>query len=42
MNSAVEMGSRGMIYRPSIIKIGSGIQSSIWGIYRHTDSMEFA
>jgi hypothetical protein len=36
---AVEMGSVVIIYIPSFIKIGSGIQKIIGGIYRHTDSM---
>jgi hypothetical protein len=38
MKYAVEMGSSVMIYIPSFIKIGSGIQEFIRGIYRHTDS----
>jgi hypothetical protein len=40
MKYAVEMGSGAMIYIPSFIKIGSGIQTLIGGINRHTDSME--
>jgi hypothetical protein len=36
---AVEIGSGAMIYIPSFIKIGSGIQKLIRGIHRHTDSM---
>jgi hypothetical protein len=39
---AVEMGSGAMIYIPSFINIGSGIQKLIGGIHRHTDSMEIA
>jgi hypothetical protein len=39
MKYAVEMGSCAMIYIPSLVKIGSGIQNLIGGIYRHTDSM---
>jgi hypothetical protein len=36
----VQMGSGTMIYIPSFIKIGSGIQTLMaGGIYRHTDSM---
>jgi hypothetical protein len=31
-----------MMYIPSFIKIGSGIQKLIEGIHRHTDSMEIA
>jgi hypothetical protein len=31
-----------MIYIPSFIKTGSGIQDLIRGIHRHTDSMEKA
>jgi hypothetical protein len=42
MKYAVEMGSGLMIYIPSLIQIGSGIQKLIGGIYRHTDSMEIA
>jgi hypothetical protein len=30
MKYAVEMGSNAMIYIPSFIKIGSGIQKLIW------------
>jgi hypothetical protein len=36
MKYAVKMGSGAMIYIPSFIKIGSGIQKSIRG---YTDSM---
>jgi hypothetical protein len=36
---AVEMASGGMIYIPSFIKIGSGIQKLIGGYtYRHTQT----
>jgi hypothetical protein len=35
MRHAVEMGSGAMVYIPSIIKIGSGIQKLIRGIQRH-------
>jgi hypothetical protein len=42
MKYAVEMGSGAMIYTPSFIQIGSGIQKLIAGIHRHTDSMEIA
>jgi hypothetical protein len=37
------MGSGAMIYIPSFIKIGSGIEE-LWGggIHRHTDSMVIA
>jgi hypothetical protein len=40
MNYAVEMGSGAMIYKPSFIKIGSGIQRLIaWVvIHGHTDT----
>jgi hypothetical protein len=38
MKYAVKMGSVAMIYIPSFIKIGSGIQKLIGGIHRHTDS----
>jgi hypothetical protein len=40
MKYAVEMGSGVIIYIPSFIKIGSGIQKLIWGIHRHINSME--
>jgi hypothetical protein len=39
---AVEMGSAAMIYIPSSIKIGSGIQKLIWVIHKHTEKMEIA
>jgi hypothetical protein len=39
MKYVVEMGSGAMIYIPSFIQIGSGIQKLIVGIHRHTDSM---
>jgi hypothetical protein len=42
MKYAVEMGLGAMIYLPSFIKIGSGIQKLIRGIYRQKDSMEIA
>jgi hypothetical protein len=32
------MGSGAMIYIPSFIKIGSGVQMLIGGIYTHRDS----
>jgi hypothetical protein len=37
MKYAVEMGSGAVIYIPSFINIGSGIQKIIGGIHRHTD-----
>jgi Uri superfamily endonuclease len=40
MKYAVGMGSGAMIYIPSFIKIGSGIQNFIRRMHRHTDSME--
>jgi hypothetical protein len=41
MKYAVEMGSSVMIYIPSFIKTGSGIQKLIVeGLQRHTDGME--
>jgi hypothetical protein len=42
MKNATEMGSGAMIYIPSFIKFGSGIQKLVWGIQtqRHTDRME--
>jgi hypothetical protein len=36
MKYAVETGSDAMIYIPSFIKIGSGIQKLIRGIHRQT------
>jgi hypothetical protein len=42
MKYAVEVGSSAMIYIPSFIKTGSGIQKLIWGIHRHKNSMEIA
>jgi hypothetical protein len=36
MKYAVEMGSSAMIYTPSFIKTGSGIQKLIGGIHRYT------
>jgi hypothetical protein len=36
MNYAVEMGSSAMIYIPNFIKIGSGIQKLLRGIYIQT------
>jgi hypothetical protein len=39
MKYAIGMGSGAMIYIPSFINIGSGIQKLIRGIQRHTDSM---
>jgi hypothetical protein len=48
MKYAVKMGSGAMIYIPSFMKIGSGIQKLIGGIQRytdiqtHTESMEIA
>jgi hypothetical protein len=40
MKHAVEMGPGAMIYIPSFIKLGSGIQIQYGGILRYTDSME--
>jgi hypothetical protein len=43
MKYAAEMGSGAMIYIPSFITIGSGIQKFIGrGVHRHTDRMEIA
>jgi hypothetical protein len=42
MKYAIEMGSGAMIYIPSFIKIGSGIQNLIGENPRHTDSMEIS
>jgi Uri superfamily endonuclease len=38
MKYAVEMGSCAVIYIPSFIKIGSGIQKLIRRIHRHIDT----
>jgi hypothetical protein len=40
MEYAFEMGSYAVIYIPSFIKIGAGIQKCIGGKHLHTDSME--
>jgi hypothetical protein len=40
MKYAVEMDTGALIYVPSFIKIGSGIQKG--GIHRYTDNMEIA
>jgi hypothetical protein len=42
MKYVVEMDSGAMIYLPSFIKTGSGIQKLIGGKYSHTDSIEIA
>jgi hypothetical protein len=42
MKYAVEMGSGAIMYIPSFIKIGSGVQKLIGRIHRHTDSMVIA
>jgi hypothetical protein len=39
MKYAVEMGSDAMIYIPSFINNGSGIQKLIGGIHRHAGGM---
>jgi hypothetical protein len=36
MKYAVEIGSGAMIYTPSFIKSGSGIQTLMWGIHKQT------
>jgi hypothetical protein len=38
MKDTAEMGSGGMIYIPSFMKIGSAIQKLIGWICRHTDT----
>jgi hypothetical protein len=35
-NKVVEVGSGAVIYLPSFIKTGSGVQKLIGGIHRHT------
>jgi hypothetical protein len=42
MKYAAEMGLVAMMYIPSFIKIGSGIQKLTGGIHRHTDRLEIA
>jgi hypothetical protein len=42
MKYGAEMGPRAMIYIPSFIKIGRGIQELIGRFHRYTDSMEIA
>jgi hypothetical protein len=42
MKYGVKMGSVAIIYIPSFIKTGSGIQKLVGGIHRHTDKMEIA
>jgi hypothetical protein len=42
MKFAVGMGSGAMIYIPSFITNGSGIQKLIGGVHRHTDSIQIA
>jgi hypothetical protein len=42
MKYAVEMGSGVMIYIPSFIKTGSGIQKLIRRIHRHTEATGIA
>jgi hypothetical protein len=42
MKYVVEMGSGVIIYIPSFIKIGSGIQKLVGGIHSHTDRKEIA
>jgi hypothetical protein len=39
-NYTAEMGSGAVIYLPSFIKIGSGVQKLIGGIHRHTHSQQ--
>jgi hypothetical protein len=40
MKYIVEMGSVAMMYIPSFIKIGPGIQRLIGGIYKHTQDRD--
>jgi hypothetical protein len=42
MKYTFEIGSGAMIYVPSLINIGSGIQNLIRGLHRHTESMVIA
>jgi hypothetical protein len=39
MKYVVEMGPCAVIYIPTFVKTGSGVQNLIRGIHRHTDSM---
>jgi hypothetical protein len=42
MKYVVKTGSDAMMYIPSFIKIGSGIQKLIGGIHRQTANMQIA
>jgi hypothetical protein len=42
MKYAVHMAVGALVYIPSFIKTGSGIQKVIGGIHRRTDNMEIA
>jgi hypothetical protein len=42
MKYDVERGSGVMIYKPSFIKVGSGIRKLIREIHRHTDRKEMS
>jgi hypothetical protein len=42
MKSAVKIDSVAIIYIPSFINIGSGIQKFTGGIHRHTDRKEIS
>lgn len=42
MKCSVEMGSVAMMYVPSFMKVGSGIQKLVGLIHRYTESMEIA
>jgi hypothetical protein len=42
MKYAIRMGSGAIIFIPSFINIGSGIQKLIKGIHRHTEGMVVA
>jgi hypothetical protein len=42
MKYAIEVGKVAMIYIPSFMKTGLGIQKLIWGIHRRTDSKVIA
>jgi hypothetical protein len=42
MKYTAEMGSRTMIYIPTFINTGSGIQKAYGGIYRPKDRIEIA
>jgi hypothetical protein len=39
MKDAIEMQSDVMMYMPSFMKFGSGIEKFMWEVHGHTDGM---